>query len=91
MTCKTAAQQLKPPASAIAKAQVAKTTRPAQLRKLLTRKSGATIEQIQRAFGWQPHTARAAISGLRKRGEIIKRREAPKGAVYRIVPPVAAT
>ncbi len=27
-------------------------TRPAQLRKLLTRKSGATIPQIQKSFGW---------------------------------------
>ncbi len=52
-----------------AKQQSANTTRPAQLRKLLTRKSGATIAQIQSAFGWQPHTARAAISGLRKAGE----------------------
>ncbi len=90
MTCKTAAQQLKPPASAIAKAQVAKTTRPVQLRKLLTRKCGATIAQIQTAFGWQPHTARAALSGLRKRGEIIIRNEAPRGPVYRIVAAEAA-
>ncbi|SHK15769.1 Protein of unknown function [Shimia gijangensis] len=91
MTQETAPQRLKPPASAFAKAQVANTTRPVQLRKLLTRKSGATIVQIQRAFGWQPHTARAAISGLRKLGEIIERSETPRGPVYRIVPTEAVT
>lgn len=62
-----------------------KATRPAQLRKLLTRKSGATIAQIQSAFGWQPHTARAAISGLRRSGETVQRSDAAKGSVYRIV------
>jgi len=63
----------------------AKTSRSAQLRKLLMRKNGATIAQIQKTFGWQPHTVRAAISGLRKAGEMVERSEAAKGAVYRIV------
>lgn len=35
---------------------------------LLARKSGATILQIQKAFGWQPHTGRAAIAVQRKDG-----------------------
>ncbi len=61
-----------------------KSTRPILLRKLLTRKSGATIAQIQSIFGWQPHTARAAISGLRKTGEVVDRSDAAKGSVYRI-------
>lgn len=61
-------------------------TRQAQLRKLLTRKSGATITQIQKTFGWQPHTARAAISALRKGGCAIDRADSDKGSVYRIVP-----
>jgi Protein of unknown function (DUF3489) len=73
-----------------AKPKSTKVTRPAQLHKLLTRKSGATIAQIQNAFGWQPHTARAAISGLRKRGETVQRSDAAKGSVYRILTEGAA-
>lgn len=84
MTNKPETPQPKPTAPGIANAQVSRTTRPAQLRKLLTRKSGATIIQIQKSFGWQPHTARAAISGLRKEGEVVDRSETGKGSVYRI-------
>ena len=62
-----------------------KTTRPAQLRKLLTRKSGVSIAQLQKTFGWQPHTARAAISAQRKAGCEIARSDTDKGSVYRIV------
>lgn len=60
-------------------------TRKAQLHRILSRKSGATIEQIQKAFGWQPHTARAAISAQRKAGSVIVRSESDKGSVYRII------
>lgn len=67
------------------KSETPNTTRTAQLRKMLGRKNGATIAQMQTAFGWQPHTARAAISGLRKRGETVERSDTVKGAVYRIV------
>ncbi|WP_263388756.1 DUF3489 domain-containing protein [Ruegeria marisflavi] len=63
----------------------AKATRGDQLRRLLTRKSGASIAQIGKAFGWQPHTARAAISAQRKAGSVITRSDSAKGSVYRIV------
>ena len=62
-----------------------KVTRQAQLRKLLIRKSGASIAQIRQAFGWQPHTVRAAISAQRKAGWEITRTDTDKGSVYRIV------
>ncbi|MEM6891483.1 MAG: DUF3489 domain-containing protein [Pseudomonadota bacterium] len=62
-----------------------KLTRHRQLRKLLTRKSGVTIAQLQKTFGWQPHTARAAISAQRKAGCVVGRAETDKGSVYRIV------
>lgn len=63
----------------------AKPARPAQLRKLLVRKSGASIAQIRQAFSWQPHTVRAAISAQRKDGCEITRTDTVKGSVYRIV------
>lgn len=66
-----------------------KQTRETQLRKLLARKSGATLAQIRNALGWQPHTARAAISRLRKAGTEIERQDCDKGSVYRIVVPGA--
>lgn len=62
-----------------------KLTRQKQLHKLLTRKSVVTIAQLQKTFGWQPHTARAAISTQRKAGCVVDRAETDKGSVYRIV------
>lgn len=59
----------------------ARRTRQQALTKLLNRKSGASIAQIQKAFGWQPHSARAAISTLRKTGTVIERSDTDKGAV----------
>ncbi|NOE34887.1 MULTISPECIES: DUF3489 domain-containing protein [unclassified Ruegeria] len=60
-------------------------TRQQQLQKLLSRKAGATIAQIQSVFGWQPHSARAAISMMRKAGHTVERSGSDKGTVYRIV------
>ena len=42
---------------------------------LLQREDGATIDQLADAMGWLPHTTRAALTGLRKRGFEIDRRE----------------
>ena len=68
-----------------AKAARGKPTRGAQLRRLLKRKSGVTLAQLQTTFGWQAHTARAAISAQRKAGWVIDRSDSDKGSVYRIV------
>ena len=62
-------------------------TKAAILRKLLTRKNGADLAALQLATGWQPHSVRAALSGLRKAGFIIDRTNAAKPggtATYRI-------
>ena len=39
-----------------------------QVSKLLRRPRGATITELCAAVGWQPHSVRALLSGLRKRG-----------------------
>jgi DNA-binding IclR family transcriptional regulator len=53
---------------------------------LLERKKGAGIEELIAATGWLPHTTRAALTGLRRRGYGIERERSDKGAsVYRIV------
>ena len=62
-----------------------KPKRPAQLCKLLARKSGVSIAQLQKTFGWQRHTARAAISAQRKTVCTVLRTDTDKGSVYRIV------
>lgn len=77
--------EIKPKAKSPVRVQTkARLTRQQELTKLLNRKSGASIVQIQNAFGWQPHSARAAISNLRKSGAVIERSDTDKGAVYRI-------
>jgi len=44
------------------------TTKKDQLIKLLGTKSGADIKSLSEKLGWQQHTTRAALSGLRKAG-----------------------
>jgi DNA-binding transcriptional regulator PaaX len=41
-------------------------------------------------FGWQPHTVRAAISGLRKAGLKVEREAGDTSPVYRIATSKAA-
>ena len=38
---------------------------------LLEREQGATLAEIVEATGWQPHTTRAALTGLKKKGQTI--------------------
>lgn len=58
-------------------------TKRAQLLKLVNRKSGASIDAIQRKLKWQPHTIRAEISRLRKQGLAVTCAPSPRGPVYR--------
>ncbi|MEW9921820.1 DUF3489 domain-containing protein [Marimonas sp. MJW-29] len=77
--------ELEPQKTAKPKTAATKPTRQAQLHRLLSRKSGVTIAQLQKTFGWQPHTARAAISAQRKAGCVVARTVTERGSVYRIV------
>ena len=40
---------------------------------LLAREGGVTLGELASATGWLPHTVRAALSGLRKKGHAISR------------------
>jgi Protein of unknown function (DUF3489) len=52
---------------------------------LLQRADGATIVDLTQATGWLPHTTRAALTGLRKRGyAVIRERIGAGDSVYRI-------
>ena len=43
-------------------------TKKDRLVRMLSGKSGADVGAISRKLGWQPHTTRAALTGLRKAG-----------------------
>ena len=49
------------------------TTKTDKVVALLKRKHGASIEELTKATGWLPHTTRAAMTGLRKKGHDIER------------------
>jgi Protein of unknown function (DUF3489) len=60
-------------------------TKLAQVVELLQRHHGATLEELVAATGWLPHTTRAALTGLRKRGYAvtIDRSDKERGSTYR--------
>lgn len=61
-------------------------TKQAKLVGMLSRKSGVTLTKASEALGWQKHTTSATITGLKKRGYIIKREDREgKDPVYRII------
>lgn len=45
----------------------------ASVTEMLRRQQGATIAELIEATGWQAHTVRAALTGLRKKGHDITR------------------
>ncbi len=48
-----------------------KQTKIDKVQHLLRRPSGASLEALCKATEWQPHSVRAALSGLRKKGVTI--------------------
>ena len=62
-----------------------KPTKTAAILKLLRRPNGASIAQLRKATGWQPHSVRAALTGLRKKGHEVARAKDAKGVtVYTV-------
>ena len=63
----------------------AKSTKTSTILRLLRRSSGASIDQLQKVTDWQPHSVRAALTGLRKKGHDVERAKNAKGiTVYRV-------
>ena len=63
----------------------AKPTKTAAILKLLRRPNGASIAQLRQATGWKPHSVRAALTGLRKKGHEVTREKDAKGVtVYAV-------
>ena len=52
---------------------------------MLSKDQGTTLDALVKATGWLPHTTRAALTGLRKRGFAVERiRNETRGSLYRI-------
>ena len=79
-----------PPTAADSTGQAA--TKPAPVTKvaaviaLLEREDGATLAELIAATSWLPHTTRAALTGLRKKGYLIERSKRGEVTCYRIAP-----
>ena len=51
----------------------------------LQRSNGASIAELRKLTGWQAHSVRAALSGLRRKGHEVQRGKNAKGIMaYRI-------
>ena len=52
---------------------------------MLQREGGTTLEEMVRATGWLPHTTRAALTGIRKKGHDVIRSKVDGETRYAIV------
>lgn len=57
----------------------------AQVVIMLERPGGASLVDLAEHTGWQPHTTRAALTGLRKKGHVIDKESREGLTVYSIV------
>lgn len=54
---------------------------------LLERKDGASLEAIGKATGWQSHSSRAFLTGLRNKGrELVRYQDSKGSSLYRLTP-----
>ncbi len=75
------------PKATVSRSSARSGTKQALLVDLLRRKEGATIAEIMKATGWQPHSVRGAISGNLKKKlglAVVSDKVAGRGRVYRI-------
>ncbi|PKB13365.1 uncharacterized protein DUF3489 [Novosphingobium kunmingense] len=62
-----------------------KNTKIALVRTLFGRNEGATLAELVEATGWLPHTARAALTGLKKKGAVLEKSKRGDVTCYRIM------
>ncbi len=84
-TTKTSRKPMNHPTARKAERKGARRTKASIILDLLKRPKGATVADLQKATGWQEHSVRAALTGLRKKGhEIIKTKDDAGVTLYRI-------
>jgi hypothetical protein len=69
---------------------LARVTKQSLVLDLLHREGGASLADLVEATGWLPHTARAALTGLRKKGHAIVRNKIDGVTRYSIAAGAAA-
>jgi len=74
--------ELAPPAAA------KRQTKANLVQELLARDGGASLAELCAATGWLPHTCRAFLTGLRKRGQTPEKAKRDDGATFYYLPPV---
>ena len=63
----------------------APTSKIASVIALLVREQGATLAEMVEATGWLPHTTRAALTGLKKKGHTLAKDKRDDVTCFRIV------
>jgi hypothetical protein len=71
--------------SPLAYPAVAPASKIAQVVIMLERPVGASLGDLAEQTGWQPHTTRAALTGLRKKGHVIGKESRGGVTVYSVV------
>ncbi len=84
------AETVKSPAIATGVAAVLRPNKQSLILGLLYRDGGASLAVIAEATGWLPHTTRAALTGLRKKGHAIVRGKVDGVTHYAIAAGVVA-
>lgn len=64
--------------------QTIKPSKSATVTKLLSRGNGATVAEIMKSTGWKEHSCRAFLTGVRKKGRLIKEQRADGKTAYRL-------
>ena len=66
--------------------QTVRKTKSATVKRMLSRKNGATLAEIEKTTCWKPHSCRAFLSVERKKGVTLTKEQHPNGqTAYRIV------
>ncbi len=78
-----------PTAAATSTLKQPRQTKSSLLRSHLGDPGGASMAALMEMTGWQAHTLRAALSGLRKEGLTLTRRREGDDTIYAVVPAAA--
>jgi DNA-binding transcriptional regulator PaaX len=90
MESEMSVKPVKPKMSRVGPGKPKQHSKKARLLARLSRKRGASITVLCSDFGWQPHSVRAAVSGLRKSGHVVECTKGRAGSIYRIARRVGA-
>lgn len=80
----------KPEAAAVASSASRPESKIASVTGLLERDEGASLAELVTATGWLPHTTRAALTGLKKKGHVIVKAKVDNVTRYSITKAAAA-